>query len=69
MYWVIKTGEMRATNAERRALDAELKREVVPAAQPEVDASGVSRVPSAIVRNLSPKSTEVEAVVPAVLET
>ena len=65
-YWIIKTGEMRETKAERRALDAELKREVVPAAPPEVDASRVGGVPSAIVRNLSPKSAEVEAVVPAV---
>jgi hypothetical protein len=29
-YWIIKTGEMRESTAERRALDAELKRDVVP---------------------------------------
>ena len=28
-YWIIKTGEMRESTAERRALDAELKRDVV----------------------------------------
>ena len=30
-YWIIKTGEMRESSAERLALDAELKRDVVPA--------------------------------------
>jgi len=65
-YWIIKTGEMRETKAERRALDAELKREVVPSALPEIDASHVGGVPSVIVQKLSPKSTEMEAVVPTV---
>lgn len=63
-YWIIKTGEMRETKAERRALDAELKREVVPAASPEAVASRVGGVPLAISR-LWRKSAEVELVVPA----
>lgn len=60
-YWIIKTGEMRETKAEKRALDAELKREVVPAVSPDADASQVGGVPSAV----RPKSAEMEAVVPA----
>jgi len=64
-YWIIKTGEMRETKAERRALDAELKREVVPAARPEAAASRVGRVLPPILRDLWSTSAEVEAVVPA----
>lgn len=64
-YWIIKTGEMRETNAETRALGGELKREVVPADMSEADASRVGGLPSAILRKLSPKATEVERVVPA----
>jgi hypothetical protein len=64
-YWIIKTGEMRETKAERRALDAELKREVVPAVRPEAAASRVGGVPPAILRDLWPTSGEMEAVVPA----
>lgn len=60
-YWIIKTGEMRETKAEKRALNAKLKREVVPVASPEADASRLGGVPSAV----GPKSAEVEAVVPA----
>jgi len=60
-YWMIKTFEMRETKAEKRALDAKLKREVVPAASPEADASRLGGVPSAA----GPKSAEVEAVIPA----
>jgi len=56
---------MRETRADRRALDAELKREMVPAALPEADESRVGGMPSAILRGLRPKSAEVEAVVPA----
>ncbi|MDQ3685486.1 MAG: hypothetical protein M3430_07770 [Acidobacteriota bacterium] len=59
-YWIIKTGEMRETKAEKRAMDAELKREVVTAASPEAAASPVDGVPSVV----GPKSAEVEAVVP-----
>jgi hypothetical protein len=29
-YWIIKTREMRESSAERRALDAELKRDIAP---------------------------------------
>lgn len=64
-YWIIKTGEMRETKAERRALDAELKREVATAPPPEADASRVDELPNAILRRLLPKVTEVERVVPA----
>lgn len=64
-YWMIKTGEMRETKAERRALDAELKREVVPAVSPEAAAPRVGEVPPAIPGGLGPKSAEVELVVPA----
>lgn len=60
-YWIIKTVEMRETKAEKRALDDQLKRETVPAASPEADASRAGGVPSAV----GPKSAEVEAVVPA----
>ena len=37
-YWIIKTREMRESKAEKRALDAELKREVVRAPSPQADA-------------------------------
>jgi hypothetical protein len=60
-YWIIKTVEMRKTEAEKRALDAELKRETVSAAPPEADASRVGGVRGAGAL----KSAEVEAVVPA----
>lgn len=60
-YWIIKTFEMRETKAEKRALDAELKREVVPVAPPEAGAARPGAVPGAV----GPKSAEVEAVVPA----
>ncbi|NNG25541.1 hypothetical protein [Telluria aromaticivorans] len=65
-YWTIKTFEMRETRAEKRGLDAELKREVSPSAPSEIDASHLDGVPSVIVKSLSPKFTDVEAVVPAV---
>ncbi|HEX7242885.1 MAG TPA: hypothetical protein VF263_21540 [Longimicrobiaceae bacterium] len=55
-YWITKTFEMRETRAEKRALDAELRREVVPATPPgEAD----TRL------KLSPGAGEVERIVPA----
>jgi hypothetical protein len=40
-YWFVKTKEMRESEAERRALDAELEREVVPVTPPaEAAATG-----------------------------
>jgi len=58
LYWAIKTSEMRRTEAERRALDAELQRELVPVTPPQE--VGVS-----ILRKLSRESPKVERVVPA----
>jgi hypothetical protein len=56
-YWIIKTGEMRNTNAERLALDAKLKREVRRAPLPEGEAtSAADSVPPA-------KAAEEEVVV------
>lgn len=64
-YWIIKTREMRATKAEKRALNAELKRDVVPANSLEADVASVGGVRPAILRDVWPQSTEKEAVVPA----
>ncbi len=64
-YWIIKTREMRETKAEKRALNAELKRAVVPAASLEPDVASVRGGRPAILRDLWPQSTEKEAVVPA----
>jgi hypothetical protein len=59
-YWLIKTCEMRQTKAERRALGAELQRELVPVTPPQ----GVF---SSILRKLSSESGEVERVVEAAI--
>jgi len=59
VYWIVKTGEMHVSSAERRALDAELKREAVPTIGAGTSARG------AIARMLSPKSGAVERIVPA----
>ena len=63
-YWMIKTGEMKETKAEKRALDAELKREVVPTASLEVDAASIDAGRTATPRDLS-ESRQKEAIVPA----
>lgn len=61
-YWIIKTREMRETKAEKRALEAELKREVVPAASLEAsETSGRSATPG----DLPSQSSQKEAIVPA----
>jgi hypothetical protein len=65
VYWIIKTREMRETKAEKRALEAELKRDVVPAASLETGVASVGRVRTAIVRGLWSQSSEKEVVVPA----
>ena len=63
-YWIIKTGEMRETQAERRGLDAELKREILFSASSETDASHAGEQSNMTVQNLLRKSTDAEAVVP-----
>lgn len=63
-YWITKTREMRESRAEKRALDAELRREAVPAAPDDASASLSSGVFAGISRRLSPKSDKVERVVP-----
>ena len=55
-YWIIKTREMRESSAERRALDAELKRDVV-SAEAEIAVEGG--------RARTLRSREVEGIVPA----
>lgn len=65
-YWFTKTQEMRESRAERRALDAELEREVVPVTPPaEAAATGPGGMSGAILRKLSPASGKVERIVPA----
>lgn len=64
VYWIIKTGEMRLSEAEKRTLNAGLKREVVLATPPDEADTNVRGLPTVILRNLSSKS--VERVVPAV---
>ena len=65
VYWIIKTREMRVTKAEKRALDAELKREVVPAALLEVNAASVGAGRAAAPHDLSSQSGQKEVIVPA----
>ena len=64
-YWLVKTKEMRETSAERRALDAKLRREVVVAPAPGTEASA-SPAPEAerprLKKMLRPQQ---EAIVPA----
>ena len=55
-YWIIKTGETRESSAERRALDAELRRDVPPAVT-EITVEGGRPQPR--------KSRGVEGIVPA----
>jgi hypothetical protein len=55
-YWIIKTREMRESSAERRALNAELKREVVPMDE---------EVPAGPERSVAAKPRRVERIVPA----
>jgi len=65
-YWFVKTREMRESRAERRALDAELRREVVPLTPPaEAAATGPGGMSGAMLRKLSPASGNVERIVPA----
>jgi hypothetical protein len=64
-YWFIKTREMRETEGERRTLDGELKREVVPAKPPGEDIGArVGGVSGALLRKLSQESGEAERIVP-----
>jgi hypothetical protein len=68
-YWIVKTGEMRETGAERRALDAQLRRAVVPTTPPIAAGTAITAstdgAPGAILRKLASKSGEVEQIVPA----
>ena len=64
-YWIIKTREMRETKAEKRALNAELKREVVPTASLEANAASIGAGRTATPRDLSSQSSQKEAIVPA----
>ncbi len=64
-YWIIKTREMRQTNAESRGLSAELERVVLPAPAPQTDPSSAGGQPNVILRKLSPKFAQIEKVVPA----
>ena len=63
-YWLIKTKEMRQTKAEKRALDANLKRALVPAPslKPDVDSA---RSANGDRSGRPAQSTEREAVIPA----
>jgi hypothetical protein len=66
LYWLIKTGEMRETRAEQRALDAELRRAVGPAEPPA--AAGAARaggVPGVNLRKSARASRGVERIIPA----
>jgi hypothetical protein len=63
-YWLVKTSEMRQTKAEKRALDRELKREVMPAASRKAGVATVGEVPTAVLRGLSRQSTAKEAIIP-----
>ena len=65
VYWIIKTGEMRLSEAEKRTLNVELKRQVVPATVAGGADSSVRGLPGVILRRLSSKSGEAERVVPA----
>lgn len=65
-YWFVKTREMRESGAERRALDAELEREVVPVTPPaEAAVTGPGGMSGAIIQRLTPASGNVERIVPA----
>lgn len=62
-YWAVKTREMRESRAERRALEAELKRDVVPTTP--ADAAQIGGASGAILKVLSPTSAREERIVPA----
>ena len=65
-YWYVKTKEMRESEAEQHALEAELERSLVPAtSQVEANAIGPGGMSGMILRTLSPASGTVERVVPA----
>lgn len=65
-YWLVKTREMHESGAERRALDAELEREVVPVTPPaEAAATGPGGMSGVMLRKLTPASGRVERIVPA----
>lgn len=64
-YWIIKTSEMSKTKAEKRALDAQLKREVLPAASREASVTSAGAVRTAILRDLLRQSPAEETIVPA----
>lgn len=70
LYWTVKTTEMRESSAEKRALDAELSREVVPAVPlDEADRAAVDQMPHGTrARPAAPLAT-VERVVPAARRT
>ena len=64
-YWIIKTREMRHTKAEKRALDAQLKREVVLDTSLEPEAVPLGEGRTAAPRDLSRQSSQTEMIVPA----
>jgi hypothetical protein len=65
-YWLIKTKEMRETKAEKRALDAELKRAVVTDPDPSLEPDVASPRSAGGGRSRRPaQSTGREAVIPA----
>ena len=64
-YWIIKTREMRETKAEKRALDAKLKRDAVLEADV---ASPIDAGRTASARDLSSQSGKREAIVPVAAE-
>ena len=61
-YWRTKTREMRESRAEKHALDAEVKREIVPTTT--AGAARVGGASGAILRTLTPRSGQVERIVP-----
>lgn len=64
-YWIVKTREMRESHAERRALDGELERDVVPAATSGPGGgAAVSGALGRILRGVAPASDAVEQIVP-----
>ena len=64
-YWIVKTFEMRRTNAEKRALDAELKRELVPAEAAAPSTRKMDGDTSMADEAPSPRTGTVERIVPA----
>ena len=65
-FWFIKSREMRASKAEELALDAKLKREVVPTTQTsDAGTPTVGGASGALLRAVTPKSGMVERILPA----